>query len=290
MMSVKPSRSTLVTFFNETLSLNIVKVDDLGDGAAYCQLVDSIYGDLPMHRVKFNTRSLLDMEQNYKILQQAFNKHKIGRPIDHTRLMKCRLQDNLDFSQWLYQFWHESPHIEGYNPQYRRLSGGANFSKGRRVPSVTLTTKATAAPQPQATSRSNSMLSGNSFPKSYPEQVPEMGMSRTSMRSSALGVMPLNSRSDAAHQRIAALEEEVDELGKTIDVLMEERGLYYEKLLDIEQLMNKQIDKFYSTQGDTAAMDNAKEPMLLLIRRIQEILFSSPEGFQPQIRPENEPF
>lgn len=289
-MSIKPSRTALVAFFNETLSLNVVKVDDLGDGAAYCQLVDSIYGDLPMHRVKFDTRSPLEMEQNYKILQQAFIKHRVSRVIDHTRLMRCRLQDNLDFSQWLYQFWHESPHIEGYNPQSRRSSGGANSSKVRRAPSVILTSKATAAPQPQAVSRSNSMHSGNSYTKAYSAQAPEMNVSRTPLRSPALGAMRFTARADVATQRIASLEEEVDELGKTVDVLMDERGLYYEKLLDIEQLMNQQIDKFYSTQGDTAAMDHAKDPMLLLIRRIQEILFSSPEGFQPQIRPEDEPF
>lgn len=40
--------------------------------AAYCQIFDSIYLDVPMSRVKFNVNTEYAYLQNFKILQSAY--------------------------------------------------------------------------------------------------------------------------------------------------------------------------------------------------------------------------
>lgn len=106
-MAVGESRSDLVAWLNATLSLNYTKVEQCGTGAAYCQLMHSVHGDVPMARVKFGAVSEYDARANMKILQAAFNRHGVTRVIDVERLIKCRLQDNLELLQWFRRYWLE---------------------------------------------------------------------------------------------------------------------------------------------------------------------------------------
>lgn len=38
------SRNDLIQWINDLLSLNVTKIEQLGTGAVYCQIMDSIYG------------------------------------------------------------------------------------------------------------------------------------------------------------------------------------------------------------------------------------------------------
>lgn len=291
-MSAKPSRTALVAWVNDILQLNVAKVDDLGTGAVYCQLIDSIYGDLPMSRVKFGSKSALDVEQNYKVLQQAFTKHRINRNIDTAKLMKCRLQDNLDFAHWLYSYWHETPRIPDYDPVLRRASS-ANNSLRSSASSLKLRNSMTDLSRQN--SRVDSVMSSrrdlsrksmsnlsNSPSTSSPYQ-PKITPSLPSRPSSSGLVADLQNQ-------IRDLEADNEAISASVDVLIEERELYYNKLLDIESLVNEHLNAIYSTEGHNAGMSLSTDPLVILLRRVQEILFSSPEGFQPQVRPEDEPF
>lgn len=40
------SRTELIAWLNDLLSLNYTKVEQCGTGGAYCQIMDSIYGEL----------------------------------------------------------------------------------------------------------------------------------------------------------------------------------------------------------------------------------------------------
>ena len=42
-------------------------------------MIDSIYGDLPMTRVKFDARQEYQYLDNFKILQKAFKQHQIDK-------------------------------------------------------------------------------------------------------------------------------------------------------------------------------------------------------------------
>lgn len=60
--------NSLLTWINTLLKLEYAKVDQLGNGAAYCQVMDSIYGKIPMSRLKFHSCIEYDYLQNYKVL------------------------------------------------------------------------------------------------------------------------------------------------------------------------------------------------------------------------------
>ena len=49
------SRSELVAWVNELLQINYTKIEQCGTGAAYCQIMDSIYGSsrvLPIQAIE----------------------------------------------------------------------------------------------------------------------------------------------------------------------------------------------------------------------------------------------
>jgi microtubule-associated protein, RP/EB family len=55
----------------------------LGSGAVYCQLMDIIYpGHIAMNKVNWKAKLEYEFISNWKILQQAFIKLKIGRMIE----------------------------------------------------------------------------------------------------------------------------------------------------------------------------------------------------------------
>ncbi|CAO3667650.1 unnamed protein product [Rhizopus microsporus] len=70
------SRIELLAWLNELLQTRYTKVEQAGTGAAYCQIFDSIFGDVPVHKVKFEAKLEYEFVNNFKILQSVFKKHK----------------------------------------------------------------------------------------------------------------------------------------------------------------------------------------------------------------------
>ncbi|ORX63146.1 hypothetical protein DM01DRAFT_1365295 [Hesseltinella vesiculosa] len=101
------SRIELVLWINELLQLNYTNVRQAGTGVAYCQIMDSIYGDVPLTKVKFQCRHEYEFIHNFKVLQRSFVKHKIDKIIPVERLVKCGFQENLAFLQWIKGYWDQ---------------------------------------------------------------------------------------------------------------------------------------------------------------------------------------
>jgi RP/EB family microtubule-associated protein len=94
------SRTELIAWINELLQLNYTKVEQCGTGGAYCQIMDSVYGephisvellrsrrvltsylsgDVPMARVKMNAKHEYEFIANFKVLQNVFKAKKVEK-------------------------------------------------------------------------------------------------------------------------------------------------------------------------------------------------------------------
>lgn len=263
-MAVGESRTDLLQWLNTTLDLQYAKVENCGTGAAYCQLMDSIVGGIPMTKVKFNANTEYDYIHNFKILQASFNKHKINKTVDVERLIKCRLQDNLVLLQWFKRFWHENKDVNGtYDAVSRRkVSGMYSIDSGTSV-------------TPQERSRTSSESSTGSRRTTLPSRVSSTG------RASITPNTPTGPTGKLAHLN-KELTDTVHELATVSDELMEykilaesletERNFYFNKLREIEILTEnlKLLDK----------PDFDKLSVNEFVDNIRGILYSTEEGFQ----------
>lgn len=59
-----------------------------------------------------------------QVLQDQFKRHKIDKPIPVESLMRCKMQDNLEFTQWLKKFWDANWPGEEYDAVARRGDTG----------------------------------------------------------------------------------------------------------------------------------------------------------------------
>lgn len=199
------SRQELVAWLNNLLQLNITKVEQCGTGAALCQVFDSIYLDVPMARVKFNVNTEYAYLQNFKILQNCFTRHGIDRPVNVEQLIKCKMQDNLEFLQWTKRYWDQYFPGGDYDAVARRRSSGAP------PPASNMAPRSTAG----AARRGTTPTTGG--------RVSKTGVG------GGLGS--------------AALQQENSTLKETVQGLERERDFYFSKLRDIELLVQQACEE-----------------------------------------------
>ncbi|WWC69146.1 uncharacterized protein I206_103082 [Kwoniella pini CBS 10737] len=230
---VGESRGELLAWLNELLEpLQITKVEQCGTGSVYCQIIDSIYGDLPMNKVKFNAKMEYEYLDNFKILQKAFKLHRIEKPIPVDKLSKCKMQDNLEFLQWMKKFWDTESGGIAYNAEARA---------GRTI---------TSAPPP--TSRTTSSSARSTFSR------PGVGVAGGSRQVSS-----------ASAAQVAQMQARVAEIEAHSDSLLKERDFYFDKLRNIELIVQERTAIEGITQEESEVM-----------AKIQEILYATIEGFE----------
>lgn len=246
--------------------------------AALCQVFDSIFLDLPMHRVKFNANTDYQYVQNFKILQSqspharllseqrpppslsapaqvhtsramnlsnhvclaspdCFAKYKVDKPIPVEALVKCKMQDNLEFLQWAKRYWDQHYPGGDYDAPSRRKGAAAMPSTG-------------SAPR-VATSATGARRGGTT-----PTTGPRVG--RVGAAAAGGGAAS------------AALLSENATLKETVVGLERERDFYFSKLRDIELLVQQAVE-------EDPELEKQEDG---LIKHIQTILYSTEEGFE----------
>ncbi|KAI4315002.1 hypothetical protein L6164_027856 [Bauhinia variegata] len=209
-------RSEILAWINSTLQLNLSKVEEACSGAVHCQLMDAVHpGIVPMHKVNFDAKNEYEMIQNYKVLQDVFNKLKITKHIEVSKLVKGRPLDNLEFMQWMKRYCDSvnSGVLHNYNPLERRevRKGGREVSK--------------------KSAQSQSSTKGSNAPKSQ--------SSHSTRRNDVSSVNAANQTANATRPSSRgnpAYDEKITELKLSIDGLEKERDFYFAKLRDIEIL------------------------------------------------------
>ncbi|KAI0793149.1 calponin homology domain-containing protein [Irpex lacteus] len=212
------SRTELIAWVNELLQVNYTKIEQCGTGGAYCQILDSIYGDVPMTRVKMNAKHEYEYVANFKVLQNVFKAKKIDKPIPVDKLIKCKMQDNLEFMQWIKRFWDSNYGGQGYDPVARR----------RGAPAEPPATIAPLAP----TARTGGLGAGSA----------RIG-GRTPITGHRAG-------SAQPNEQVQALHAQIRELSTHLEGLEKERDFYFAKLRDIEILVQQQLEVLESEGKD----------------------------------------
>jgi len=212
------SRTDLLAWLNELLQLNYTKIEQCGSGAAYCQILDSVYGDIPMARVKMNAKHEYEFIANFKVLQNAFKAKKIDKPIPIEKLVKCKMQDNLEFLQWMKRFWDSNFGGQGYDAVGRR----------RGAPTDTPATMA-----PVASSRATAGLG--------------VGSGRAGGKTPITGHRAGSAQPNEAVQNLQA---QLREMSTHMEGLEKERDFYFAKLRDIEILVQQQIEVLETAGSD----------------------------------------
>eukprot|EP00494_Astrolonche_serrata_P032537 UN32806 len=126
-------KSTLIQWVNNFLAVQIKKVEEMSNGAMYCQLLDALYADtINMRKVDFGVKSNHDILKNWKIIQGAFDKNATQKKIPINRIIQGRFQDNLEFMQWFYQYFQALYRGDQYDAIERRAKskGIKNLSGG----------------------------------------------------------------------------------------------------------------------------------------------------------------
>lgn len=191
-----------------------------------------------MARVKFNATAEYAYLENFKILSNTFRKHAIDRPLHTEQLVKCKMQDNLEFLQWTKRYWDSYYPGGDYDAVGRRkgagapaapYAGGGGGGGGGRV---------SAARRP--------MASTAAAPRSSSRQMGGGGGG---------GGGPGN----------AALQAKNTELTETVIGLERERDFYFSKLRDIELLIQQAMEADPSLEEDDGG----------LLKQIQTILYST---------------
>lgn len=241
-------RNELLAWINTTLQLSLSKVEEAASGAVHCQLMDAVHpGVVPMHKVNFDAKTEYDMIQNYKVLQDVFNKLKISKYIDVNKLVKGRPLDNLEFMQWLKRYCDSvnGGIMNSYNALERRESCKGGKEVNKKAAPVNPSSKGNALGSKTATVASS---------RRNDPSVPVVNVGAKSSRTGSnaanagYGSVPYQTTStepaSAAAAQVQALNEQVTELKLSVDSLEKERDFYFAKLRDIEILcQNPDVEK-----------------------------------------------
>lgn len=212
------SRSELMNWLNGYFKLNVTKVEQCANGAAYCLIVESCHqGKVPMKKVNWNSRQEHESIPNYKILQTAFQKLDIDKHIDVDKLIRGKPQDNLEMLQFMKYWWDATGPCPDFDPLECRR-GMSRLPEWARVKSIL-----------GEENRSTRMTAPR------PRRVTAPRPSRVSE-----GVSSFVSNSGAESSDLEKLKTyyttEVAAIRQTLNGLEAERDYYFRKLREIEVL------------------------------------------------------
>lgn len=276
-------RKEIMDWVNSTLDLNLSKVEDTANGAIACQLLDIMYpGQVPMHKVNWAAKQNFEFVANYKILQSCFDKLHIERHVDVDRLISGRYMDNLEFMQWFKRFFEMSvADKKDYDAIGQRAKGKGGSTYGGGGAKKPSNIKPSSAPSAIAKPAAAAPAPAKAAPAatSKPAASKEPAAAAAVKTSHASAPSSAASHSGPSHEELEALRNEVatlkyanEETNKAyadlkgeMEGLEKERDFYFEKLRDVEVLLQELEDKGQGSE---------------LSASILKILYATADGFE----------
>ena len=245
------SRGELLDWVNSLLDLHYTQVEELSNGAAFCQILDVLYpGRVKLRNVNYNARTEPEMLSNYKIIQAVFSKENIDRNLPVDELVKGKPKIALQMLQWFKPFFDQQYNRGDYDGQARRDETGCKNpgeTKAKRPASSTRrddVPKTVSRPRKSQTSfattpyQQNSTRTNNAYNNNTNTVVAQRNVNRTVK----IGTTPSSSTLSTQIKKMKEKEEEIKNDNK---ILLEERDFYYQKLQSVEALcQNKEGNEF----------------------------------------------
>lgn len=256
------SRHDLLNWINDSLKTNMVKVEELCTGSAYCQFMDMLFpGTVALKRVKIDARLEHEYINNYKMLQNCMKKIKIEKVIPVEKLVKGRFQDNFEFVQWFKKFFDANYDGRDYDPVAARDGLPLTVNEGK----IINTPKPMLRPAAKADNKPAQVVP-KTIQSNYSKPVPKSVSSNSSKSSlnGTNGAQNGNQINIELQQENVRMINEVNEIKSTLDGLEKERDFYFGKLRDIEVLCQE-----YESEE------------LPVVKKILEILYATADGFAP---------
>lgn len=234
----------MLAWINESLQVNLTKIEHLCSGSAYCQFMDMLFpGSVTLKKVKFLAKLEHEYIQNYKMLQAGFKKMGIDKIIPVDKLVKGKFQDNFEFVQWFKKFFDANYDGKDYDPVAAR--------QGQE------SAPAPVLPTPVMNKPKKPMGTTNSAPQ---RTVPAQRTAVTNKPAQVVGRKP--AALGNGDEESAELVQQVNVLKITVEDLEKERDFYFGKLRNIELICQE-------NEGES-------DPVL---QKIIEILYATDEGF-----------
>eukprot|EP00475_Leptophrys_vorax_P016873 TRINITY_DN2337_c0_g1_i1.p1 TRINITY_DN2337_c0_g1~~TRINITY_DN2337_c0_g1_i1.p1 ORF type:complete len:345 (-),score=123.49 TRINITY_DN2337_c0_g1_i1:59-1093(-) len=268
------SRYELLSWLNDLLHLKLSKVEECATGAIVCQVFDALYpGKIPMRKVKYDAKHEYEFEQNWKILSDAFIDLGISRNIPVEKLIKARQQDNLEFLQWVYEFFIRNHNGFPYDAEKRRAvaRGGAQFggannkaAAGKGVVAARAAAKAKVAARSNAPSAASSLRAPGS----------SAALSSRTGQPPAPQMVTMEELV-AERQKAQELATRLRHFQTVIEDLEKERDLFYEKVAAIDEMCKEgalECETILRSVEDPSVRD-AAEWRMDLCGRIQQLIY-----------------
>jgi len=274
-------KKELLRWVNEFFNLDYTKIEQAASGALHCQILDAIYpGKVPMHKVNFDAKYDYEFVKNFKVMQEVFDKEGIIKVCPVDQLVRAKHQDNLEFLQWMKNYFELKYTGQEYDAVKRREQAIKQFKSANKVggSNVVAIKKASAPmvakkpakvlPSEQPKSSVTSMpvtKPGVDKPKPSGQKVaqkPSQNALKSMSSNKLVSVKPVGNENEHpyhADSQVAELQAELarlkEQLGEIPRLREEkagaekERNFYFEKLREIEILCQEKEETDSATKA-----------------------------------------
>jgi len=227
------SKGDLLKWLNEFFHAGYSKVEECASGAIHCMILDSIYpGKVKLEKVNFNAKFDYEFTSNFKVLQAVFAEQGIKKYVDVDKLVKAKYQDNLEFLQWIKNFWDSKYNGEPYDAAARKDAAMKAYAKGRKFPAAGGAAPAAAHKATPATGAAAGSKIGAVKPA--PKAAPAESKRPAPAAAKPTSAKPAAASSGADEAKVAELNAKLTKLRLTIEGLEKERNFYFGKLREVE--------------------------------------------------------